>query len=577
MFAVEDQNLLDKWVTGIRTVVKRYMQARFQGGKKSSRQSSSSSIESSSSSRGKLPEGVLFRDKIVMVRTNGAQKANLSGSYVLVVTSRGMVMYCPSTKSKVAAWGYKSIRTYGKSHKSFHFETGRSSEFGPSRFEFEYKNPKEIFTHVNTSIKNLAGSLRDERQSAGELRQPPSQKQRPTRAQSMYTTPTMEEEETPTNTTSKNTSIHLENPLQQLKALHQSFDNRPVSYADSRGKYHKTSFDTSDDIFWEEDIDLTDFSDMTDFHNSPPSYQDVLKKDQVKDNTEQKLPSPKQDVFGNDPFSSFANNSHSFTVDSLHTGEPNTPFLSPTTPPLEQGGSMHTPFDSGPFVTSSPNANLPADISNPFDEFGPLQTTTSPSTDPWGISTNDTVGNEPDVTSPASNPFNSSEPIPPSSTTDMWQISGSTIEDSPIHHTGTKPSSNSPSDSWDNTEPTAGSPSSSPWDNTEPTAGSRSSSPWDNTEPTAGSRSSSLWGNTEPTPSPWDSNGMDGSSEKTVPKSSPLDRDPWSFSTTQTKSRLKESQDVEENHNMDNLLQDLEQMTENLFNEIADIQLFESA
>jgi hypothetical protein len=70
---------------------------------------------------------------------------------------------------------------------------------------------------------------------------------------------------------------------------------------------------------------------------------------------------------------------------------------------------------------------------------------------------------------------------------------------------------------------------------------------------------------------------MDGSSEKTVPKSSPLDRDPWSFSTTQTKSRLKESQDVEENHNMDNLLQDLEQMTENLFNEIADIQLFESA
>ena len=57
MFAVEDQNLLDKWVTGIRTVVKRYMQARFQGGKKSSRQSSSSSIESSSSSRGKLPEG----------------------------------------------------------------------------------------------------------------------------------------------------------------------------------------------------------------------------------------------------------------------------------------------------------------------------------------------------------------------------------------------------------------------------------------------------------------------------------------------------------------------------------------
>ena len=59
MLAVKDQKELDKWVTGIRTVVKKYMQARFHG--KKSRQSSSSSVTSTTSESTKnLPSGGQF-------------------------------------------------------------------------------------------------------------------------------------------------------------------------------------------------------------------------------------------------------------------------------------------------------------------------------------------------------------------------------------------------------------------------------------------------------------------------------------------------------------------------------------
>ena len=273
-------------------------------------------------------------------------------------------------EEKVIVWDFRAIRTYGKTHATFNFETGSRSKHGHLRFIFECSKPREVFKVVNRCIEDAAS---EQRKKIGAERQA---KQRPTKAHSMYqVTPDPEEEQVdsgeveatlPTNesstsssSTANRSSVYLENPLQQLRAIN-SISGLPSKNEKYYSDYWNQNGASGFNDLIEESEDVTDNATPP-----PPSYQDVMvvKKtesdmlwDSILKQNSSKDPLSTMNVFGEDPFEDFVDNSHSFVSSSplqLHDD----PFASSTQPaPQSKPVTLDDPFSPPPkpLASSSP-------------------------------------------------------------------------------------------------------------------------------------------------------------------------------------------------------------------------------
>ena len=310
--------------------------------------------------------------------SDGAQKANLSGQYLLNIVSKGMTLHDTSSHDRVATWEFKTIKSYGKTHGDFNFETGRSSRYGAARFVFECTRTREVFRAVNDSIKALARA-HTSLKSAPDLQKVNTQKQRPSRAQSMYVPSTSEEpSDASASSFSRNTSrgsVYLENPLQQLRAIH-SIDLPPSPSSGGSGATSPSSLASSTSSPKQDFSDH--FKELDSVVESPPSYQDALQLQPNKtwdsiikqtstdsdvqvlsafadSSSHQTAASPSGGhIFGADPFSSFTGNDHSFASSSPHTKErnrdstdglpPQDPFRQPRNRDSTEGFPLQDPF-----------------------------------------------------------------------------------------------------------------------------------------------------------------------------------------------------------------------------------------
>ena len=317
---------------------------------------------------------VVLQELVTVAPSDGAQKANLSGMYLLNIMAKGMALHDTSSHSRVAVWEFRTIKSYGKSHNDFNFETGRSSRYGVARFVLECSRSREVFRTVNDCIKSLAHT-QTTRRSAPDLQKARNQRQLPARAQSMYETSTSEPQASngsgatsPSRNTSRS-SVYLENPLQQLRAIHSidlphspssgsSAVASPVSSTSPSGRDYSDHFEELESVV-----------------ESPPSYQDALQlqasskwdsiiKQSSTDSDVQVLsaiadssvsrtdatPSGRH-IFGTDPFSSFTANDHSFASSSPHTQQDSTkrhplqdPFGQPRNRDSTEGFPLQNPF-----------------------------------------------------------------------------------------------------------------------------------------------------------------------------------------------------------------------------------------
>ena len=358
---------------------------------------------------------VVLQELVTVAPSDGAQKASLSGQYLLNVMAKGMTLHDTNSHSRVAVWEFKTIKSYGKSHNDFNFETGRSSRYGVARFVLECNRPREVFRAVNDNIKSLAHA-QTSRRSAPNLQKERNQKQRPTRAQSMYERATSDLHTSDTSSAaspSRNTScssVYLENPLQQLRAIHSiDFPRSPSSGGSATASPSSSTTSPRQDY-------SDQFKELESVMESPPSYQDALQlqasgtwdsiiKQSSTDSDVQVLsalvdssvsqtdatPSGRH-IFGADPFSSFAANYHSFASSSPHTQQKNRdsteafplqdPFGQPRNRDSTEGFPLQDPF--GQPRNRDSTEGFP--LQDPFRQPGNRDSTEGfPLQDPWGL------------------------------------------------------------------------------------------------------------------------------------------------------------------------------------------------
>ena len=83
--------------------------------------------------------------------------------YNLDITPDSISLIAADSGADVAKWGYRQIRTYGKSSGKFNFECGRTAETGPGQFVFKTTCSKEIFGVVHRNIKRIRTQVDEER------------------------------------------------------------------------------------------------------------------------------------------------------------------------------------------------------------------------------------------------------------------------------------------------------------------------------------------------------------------------------------------------------------------------------
>ncbi len=88
--------------------------------------------------------------------TDLSKALNLSGTYSLDVTPKGMSLISNSTNTELVKWHYKHIKFYAKSSKNvITLEMGRRSPTGEGKFMFQTTVAKEMFSMIHRNIKKI--------------------------------------------------------------------------------------------------------------------------------------------------------------------------------------------------------------------------------------------------------------------------------------------------------------------------------------------------------------------------------------------------------------------------------------
>uniref|UniRef100_A0ACB8E9M5 Uncharacterized protein n=2 Tax=Sphaerodactylus townsendi TaxID=933632 RepID=A0ACB8E9M5_9SAUR len=106
---------------------------------------------------------------VTVQKTEGAERCQLHGAYVLKASQDGLVLQDPHSHQPLYTWPYRLLRRYGRDKVMFSFEAGRRCESGPGNFTFETRQGNEIFRVVEAAIQEQKAQAEENRQSGSSL------------------------------------------------------------------------------------------------------------------------------------------------------------------------------------------------------------------------------------------------------------------------------------------------------------------------------------------------------------------------------------------------------------------------
>ncbi|XP_008298490.1 docking protein 3 [Stegastes partitus] len=95
---------------------------------------------------------------VVIQRTDAATRCGLQGAYWLQVDREALLLREAQKKKVVREWPYELLRRYGKDKLTLTIEAGRRCHSGPGTFTFETQQAENIFSLIQSTIKQKTSS-----------------------------------------------------------------------------------------------------------------------------------------------------------------------------------------------------------------------------------------------------------------------------------------------------------------------------------------------------------------------------------------------------------------------------------
>ncbi|XP_072240143.1 docking protein 2-like isoform X2 [Leuresthes tenuis] len=95
---------------------------------------------------------------VLAQRTDAATRCGLQGSFWLQVGPEALLLRDPQKKNIVREWPYKLLRRYGRDKLTLTIEAGRRCGSGPGTFSFETQQAEQVFSLIQSSIKQKTSS-----------------------------------------------------------------------------------------------------------------------------------------------------------------------------------------------------------------------------------------------------------------------------------------------------------------------------------------------------------------------------------------------------------------------------------
>ncbi|XP_047011315.1 docking protein 2 isoform X2 [Ictalurus punctatus] len=105
--------------------------------------------------------------KVVIRRTDAADRCGLKGQYLLRTDFDNLLLKEPKTGEVHFTWPYRYLRRFGRDKTTFSFEAGRRCDSGEGNFEFDTKQGNTIFQHVEAAINVQRASFLQQQPSSG--------------------------------------------------------------------------------------------------------------------------------------------------------------------------------------------------------------------------------------------------------------------------------------------------------------------------------------------------------------------------------------------------------------------------
>uniref|UniRef100_A0A673YBX8 Docking protein 1a n=1 Tax=Salmo trutta TaxID=8032 RepID=A0A673YBX8_SALTR len=101
--------------------------------------------------------------RVGVKQTHVAMRCGLQGEYYwLQVAQEGLVLKEAETRKSLQDWPYRLIRRYGRDKLTFSIEAGRRCDSGPGTFTFETCQADDIFSLIETAIREQKAVAGDE-------------------------------------------------------------------------------------------------------------------------------------------------------------------------------------------------------------------------------------------------------------------------------------------------------------------------------------------------------------------------------------------------------------------------------
>ncbi|MCI4381336.1 hypothetical protein PGIGA_G00250480 [Pangasianodon gigas] len=112
-------------------------------------------------------EAALKDFKVIIRRTDAADRCGLKGQYLLRTDFDSLLLKEPKTGEVHFTWPYRYLRRFGRDKTTFSFEAGRRCDSGEGNFEFDTKQGNAIFQYVEAAINLQRAGFSQQQSSSG--------------------------------------------------------------------------------------------------------------------------------------------------------------------------------------------------------------------------------------------------------------------------------------------------------------------------------------------------------------------------------------------------------------------------
>ncbi|KAK3540008.1 hypothetical protein QTP70_022800 [Hemibagrus guttatus] len=112
-------------------------------------------------------EAALRDFKVVIRRTDAAERCGLKGHYLLRTDFDSLLLKETKTGEVYFTWPYRFLRRFGRDKTTFSFEAGRRCDSGEGNFEFDTKQGNSIFQSVEAAINLQKAGISQQQSSNG--------------------------------------------------------------------------------------------------------------------------------------------------------------------------------------------------------------------------------------------------------------------------------------------------------------------------------------------------------------------------------------------------------------------------